>query len=103
MEILVSCVQLKQVPPVKKAQTSAIFQFLRSGAALLHVDSPDYILINPKVSANGMEMEILHGSSWLGPREEYTKYLASSLNLVSMEMRTSCLAGRPAPMLLLII
>ena len=48
-------------------------------------------------------MEILHGSSWLGPREEYTKYLASSLNLVSMEMRTSCLEGIPAPMLLLII
>jgi len=42
------------------------------------------------ISANGMEMEILPRSSWPGPREGYTKYLASSLNLVSMEMENSC-------------
>ena len=59
--------------------------------APLQVQDHIYYTGKGRVSANGMEMEttLLPRSSWLGPRGRYIKYLASSLNLVSMEMENS--------------
>jgi len=65
---------------------------------LVDPDSPDYILGKGRISDNGVEMEILPRLSWLGPREGYTKYLASSLNLFQWRMRTSCQAGCVVPL-----